>query len=65
METSDEIWEALGELPEEEHLHVITKLFFMYEEELKKNPTNPEALNFFRRLGTALSQTSQCNLNRR
>ncbi len=65
METSHEIWEALGELPEDEVLHVITKLFFMYEEQLKRNPSDPEALNFFRRLGTALSQTTQCNLNRR
>jgi len=65
METSDDVWEALGELPEEEVLHVITKLFFMYEEELTRNPSNPEAPNFFKKLGTALSQTSQCNLNRR
>jgi len=65
METPHEIWEALGELPDEEVLHVITKLFFLYEEELTRNPADPEALNFFMRLGTALTQTSQCNLNRR
>lgn len=65
METSDEIWEALGELPAEEAMHVITKLFFMYEEELLRNPSDPEVLNFFKRLRVALSQTSQCNLNRR
>lgn len=65
METPHETWEALGEVPEEELLHVITKLFFAYEEQLKRNPEDPEALHFFRRLGTALEQTSQCNLNRR
>lgn len=65
METPHEIWEALGELPEEELLHVLTKLFFSYEEQLKQNPADPGAAQFFMRLGTALSQTSQCNLNRR
>ena len=65
METPDEIWDALGELPEEDVLPLITKLFFMYEEQLKKDPSDPEALHFFRRLGTALTLTSQCNLNRR
>ena len=65
METPHEIWDALGDLPEEEVLPVVTKLFFMYEGELKKNPSDLEALNFFRRLGIALAQTSQCNLNRR
>ena len=65
METPHEIWEALGELPEEELLHVITKLFFAYEEQLNNHPADTEALHFFKRLGNALSQTSQCNLNRR
>ncbi|MDD5759397.1 MAG: hypothetical protein PHI06_09975 [Desulfobulbaceae bacterium] len=65
MVKSDEIWDALGELPAEEALHVITKLFFMYEEELSRQPSSPEALTFFKRLSAAISQTSQCNLNRR
>lgn len=65
METPHEIWEALGELPEAEVLHVLTKLFFLYEDQLKQNQADPEALNFFMRLGTALTQTTQCNLNRR
>ncbi len=65
METPEEIWEALGELPDEDVLPLISKLFFVYEEELKRDPSGPEALRFFQRLGTALTQTSQCNLNRR
>jgi hypothetical protein len=65
MDTPHEIWDALGEVPEEELLHVLTKLFFLYEEQLTRNPLDPDALNFFQRLGTALEQTMQCNLNRR
>lgn len=65
METPHEIWDALGEVPEEELLHVLTKLFFAYEAQLTRNPHDPEAITFFQRLGTVLEQTAQCNLNRR
>ena len=65
MKSPDDIWGELGELPEEELMHVLTKLFYLYEDSLKKNPENLEALNFFRNLDNALSLTSRCNLNRR
>ena len=65
MKSPDDLWAELGELPDEEVINMLTKLFAMYEEILKKNPKNREALNFFRNLDISISQTSQCNLNRR
>jgi hypothetical protein len=65
MNSSNEAWEHLGELTEEDAMHVLTRLFSMYEEEEQRNPGNKEAALFFRNLVTALGQTSECNLNRR
>lgn len=65
MKSSNELWEAVGSLAEDETTHVITKLFGMYEELLAKNPEDENAKLFFRNLSTAISQSSTCNLNRR
>jgi hypothetical protein len=65
MKSPNDIWSDLGELPDEEVIHLMTKLFAIYEEKLKKFPEDEEALNFFRNLDNSLSQTIQCNLNRR
>lgn len=65
MKSPNDIWADLGELPEEEVILMMTKLFATYEESLKKNPEDMEALNFFKNLDNSISQTSQCNLNRR
>lgn len=59
------IWDALGELPEEELNHLLTRLFTMYEARLAQNPDDPEALRFFANLDLAITQTCQCNGNRR
>ena len=64
MKTSD-LWDALGSLPEEEMNHVITRLFALYEAQLQQNPDDPEALHFFSNLDLAITQTCQCNSNRR
>lgn len=64
MSTS-ELWDALGALPEEELPHVITRLFALYEARLHQNPDDPEALHFFSNLDLAITQTCQCNSNRR
>jgi hypothetical protein len=55
----------MGSLAEDETLHVITKLFAMYEERLAKDPGDEHGLLFFRNLDTAISQSTICNLNRR
>ncbi|MBU2537627.1 MAG: hypothetical protein KKH22_04255 [Proteobacteria bacterium] len=64
MNTSD-LWSALGSLPEEEMAHVVTRLFTQYEARLQQNPDDPEALHFFNNLDIAITQTCQCNSNRR
>ena len=65
MKDPNDIWAELGELPDEELIHVVTKLFMTYEEQYNKDSQNREALHFFRNLDNSISQTSQCNLNRR
>lgn len=65
MRSSNDLWEAVGSLAEDETTHVLTKLFTMYEELLAKNPDDEQALLFFRNLDTAISQSTLCNLNRR
>ncbi len=65
MKALNDIWEELGELPDEEVMHVLTKLFALYEDRLKKNPADQDALVFFRNLDNVIGLTSQCNLNRR
>jgi len=62
---ADDIWEDLGELAEDELLHVLTKLFDSYYADLARDSDSPAAALFFRRLEQAVTQTSQCNLNRR
>ena len=65
MKSPNELWDAIGSLAEDETVHVITKLFTMYEEQLSKNGEDENALLFFRNLDTAISQSTLCNLNRR
>lgn len=65
MSISARIWDKLGELPEDETLHMHTRLFTAYEKLYEKAPKNPEPLNFFKNLDNAIEQTIRCNLNRR
>ncbi len=65
MSSSNKAWEQLGELAEEDAVHVLTRLFAMYEEQEQRNPHDKAASLFFRNLISALGQTSECNLNRR
>ena len=65
MRSPNDLWEALGGVPEEELVHVLTKLFTAYEQLLQRDPENREAQRFFRHLDNALEATAQCNLNRR
>ncbi len=62
MNLSDGIWDKLGEINEDETLHVLTKLFITYETQHKVDPDNVEAHNFFKNLDSAIEQTTQCNL---
>ncbi len=60
-----ELWDHLGALEEEEGLHVLTKLFEIYETLQIQNPEDPSVADFFKRLDTAMRLTRECNLNRR
>lgn len=65
MKTVNELWEDIGSLAEEEALHVITKLYASYEGKLRHDPKNEACRQFFQELDNAISQTLECNLNRR
>ena len=68
MRSPNQLWEAIGDMDPDETSHVLTRLFVMYEQRLQNNPDKPqgkEALNFFKNLDIALTQTGECNLNRR
>lgn len=65
MKTPEDLWEDIGALADEEPVHVLAKLYAMYDEQLRRNDKDEEALNFFRKLGIAIEQSTICNLNRR
>ena len=65
MKTTNDIWEDLGALSEDEAFQVMVKLFALYEAQLKHDPDHQESLNFFKNLENTITQTSQCNSNRR
>lgn len=65
MRSTIDLWSDIGELSEDETLHVITRLFAVYEAELQNDPGNEAALRFFRNLENVVTQTCECNSNRR
>lgn len=59
-------WEALGTLIDEEPAHVLSRLYEMYDNDIKKHGVNHEPSQlFFRRLSQAVELCRTCNLNRR
>ena len=65
MTTSNDVWEQLGVLNEEDAIHTLSRLFVMYEELQQAHPDDEATALFFRNLSTAISLASECNLNRR
>jgi len=65
VKTVDELWSAVGSLSGDETLHVLTRLFALYEKHLQQDPADQAALDFFTHLDQAVGQVSQCNSNRR
>ena len=65
MKTPEDLWEDIGSLSDDEPAHVLSKLYALYDEQLRRNETDEEALNFFRKLDTAIELSTNCNLNRR
>ncbi len=65
MTNTNDLWEALGDVEEDDISHVLTRLFTIYEERLSRTPDDQTAQLFFQYLSQALEQVSECNLNRR
>lgn len=65
MKSVADLWADLGSLREDELFQMITRLFTHYETTLGRDPEDAEALGFFKNLDLAITQTSQCNSNRR
>ncbi len=65
MTDTNDLWELLGDLEDEDIPQVLTKLFTIYEGILEHTPDDIEARNFFEHLSRALDQVGDCNLNRR
>ncbi|HIP39702.1 MAG TPA: hypothetical protein EYG88_10050 [Desulfocapsa sulfexigens] len=65
MVNTNDLWEKMGDLEEDDLPHVLTNLFAVYEEKLKNNPDDKAASDFFKHLSRVLKLVSECNLNRR
>ena len=60
-----DLWEEIGSIEPDDLPHVLINLFTSYEKMLQQDPDSQEAKEFFQKLAKAISQTSECNLNRR
>ena len=65
MRSPNEIWEALGDIADEEAQHVLARLFSMYEEMVARDGETKETNRFFQNMDNAIELTQECNLNRR
>ncbi len=63
MTPENDPWEAIGTLEDDEAMHVLTKLYTMYEQHQQQDEAGTSL--FFRRLHQAIEQSKECNLNRR
>lgn len=64
MKTND-LWEALGTLADDQAMQVLTQLFARYEQQRERSPGDPAAETFFQHLALIVSQVQSCNVNRR
>ncbi len=62
---TNDLWEGMGDLEEDDVPHVLTGLFMLYEKRLESNRDDEAALLFFQNLSQTLAQVNECNLNRR
>lgn len=64
MNTND-LWEALGSMDDDQSFQVLTQLFARYEHRREQHPDDPEAETFFQALSVILGQVQSCNVSRR
>jgi hypothetical protein len=62
---SNDLWEALGTLEEDQALQVLTQLFARYEQHREQYPDDLASENFFQHLAVIVAQVQSCNVNRR
>jgi hypothetical protein len=62
---SNDLWEALGTLEDDQATHVLTQLFARYEQRREQCPDDPAAAAFFQDLAAIMVQVQSCNVNRR
>ncbi|MCF6186809.1 MAG: hypothetical protein L3J49_04940 [Desulfobulbaceae bacterium] len=65
MKIENDPWEAIGTLEEDEAIHVLTRLYSLYEKDLDAGKDDSGPRLFFQRLATTIEQCRECNLNRR
>jgi hypothetical protein len=64
MDTND-LWEALGSLEDDQSYQILIQLFARYEQRREHNPDDPEAASFFQALSAIIGQVQSCNVSRR
>jgi hypothetical protein len=65
-EIENDPWEAIGTLIDEEPVHVLSRLYEMYDIDMKKHGAeHGSSQEFFKRLSQAIELCRTCNMNRR
>lgn len=64
MESND-LWEALGSLENDQAYQVLVQLFAHYEQRREQNPADPAVQSFLKALSVVIAQVQSCNVNRR
>lgn len=62
---SNDLWDALGSLEDDQAYQVLTQLFARYEQRREQYPDDPATDIFFQNLTAIMAQVQSCNVNRR
>lgn len=62
---SNDLWDALGSLEDDQAYQVLTQLFVRYEQRREQYPDDPATVIFFQNLTAIMTQVQSCNVNRR
>lgn len=62
---SNDLWEALGALDDDQAAQVLTQLFVRYDQRREQCPPDPASAVFFQDLAAIMAQVQSCNANRR
>ena len=62
---SNNLWEALGSLEDDQAYQILIQLFARYEQRQEQNPDDQEAQSFFQALSVIIAQVQSCNVSRR